>query len=274
MSVFVDKVMLNLSDAEALRDLLAPPDDAAHERIKQLFAAVYALPFAVVHDVTQVEVLASDFQRPLFPPRRLAGTWTQTTPSLTRTDVQYEGLDGLNPEWLDVAARVALTVLLEVDAGDVESIRLTDIGEFATLSEFEAKFRYFDLAAFMSEHGITTVEELKRAYRYLLGEIKLKDPAVFDPRDPANQRRFELNLAVLIRDGIDVAAWLRDARLAREVAERTVPYHREIGEAEVRTPYAPLLILPEAAVAGTGVNEADLVAFFAAQGVLAVFVTP
>src|SRR5207344_2135682 len=104
---------------------------------------------ASVHDVINVEVLASEFQRPLFPPRRLAGTWTQTTPSYTRTDVLYEGLDGLVPEWVDLSARLALTVVLEVDVGEVESVLLNDLGAFSTLAEFQAKFRYFDLDAFM-----------------------------------------------------------------------------------------------------------------------------
>ena len=81
----------------------------------------------------------------------------------------------------------------------------------SSLAEFEAKFRYFDLADFMAEHHITTVDELKRAYRYLLGEVKLAASPAFDPADPSNQRRFELDLAILIRDGIDIAGCLRDA---------------------------------------------------------------
>jgi hypothetical protein len=274
MSAFLDKQMLALSEPANLRELVAPAADTTHQRVRQLFATVYALPSATLHDVTQVDVLASEFQRPLFPPRRLTGTWTQTVPSHTRTDILYEGLDGLAPEWLDVTARLAFTVVLEVDAGEVEAIRVHDIGDFSTLAEFEAKFRYFDLDAFMAEHRITTVEELKAAYRYLLGSIKLKDLPQFDPASPANRHRFELNLAILIRDSIDVAACLRDARLAREAVERTIPYRREVGTAEVQTPYAPVLVLPASEVAATGFSQADLTAFFAAQEILAVFVTP
>ena len=169
MSAFLDKAMLSLNDPANLRELVAPAADPTHQRVRQLFATVYALPSATLHDVTRVDVLASEFQRPLFPPRRLTGTWTQTIPSHTRTDILYEGLDGLAPEWLDVLARLALTVVLEVDAGEVEEIRLADIGDFSTLAEFQAKFRFFDLDGFMAEHHITTVEELKAAYHYLLG---------------------------------------------------------------------------------------------------------
>jgi hypothetical protein len=272
MSAFVDKVMLDLSDPAKLSELVSPAADTTHTRVRQLFAIVYAMPFATLHDVLTVDVLETDFQRPLFPPRRLAGTWTQTTPSYTRTDVLYEGLDGLVPEWVDVSVRLALTVVLEIDAGEVDSVQLNDLGAFSTLAEFQAKFRYFDLDAFMAEHGITNVEELRSAYRYLLGEVQLKAIPPFNPGDPANQRRFELNLALLIRDAIDVASCLRDARMAREAVERALSYHRDVGEAEVRTPYAPVLILPETAVAATGSSESALETFFAAQQVLAVFI--
>lgn len=274
MSAFVDAVMLRLSDPANLQELVAPAADATHHRIRALFAAAYALPFATLHDVLRVEVLATEFQRPLSPPRRLAGTWTQTIPSHARTDILYEGQDGLTPEWLDVTAQLAITVVLEVDAGEVESVQIRDLGGFSTLGEFKAKFRYFDLDAFMAEHRITTVEELQRAYRYLLGQIKLKDLPPFDPASPANQRRFVLNLAVLIRDGIDLSVCLRDVQLVREAAERSLAYRREAGEAEVRAPYAPVLVLPENAVAATGFTEAALAGFFASQDVLAVFLAP
>lgn len=274
MSDYADRVMLSLSDPVNLRELVSPATDGTHQRVRLLFATVYQLPFAAVHDVISVEVLDTEFQSPLFSRRRLAGTWTQTSPSYTRTDVLYEGLDVRAPVWVDLSARLALTVVLEVDPGEVESIRLRDLGEFSTLEEFRAKFRFFDLDAFMAEHGIATVAELKRAYRYLLGEIQLKAVPAFDPQDPAHRRRFELNLAVLIRDEIDVVACLRDARRAREAAERAVPYRREVAEGEVQTPYAPVLVLPAAAAPAAGADQAALERFFAAQEVLAVFVTP
>ena len=274
MSAFVDTVMLGLSDPDRLREVVAPAADTTNDRIRQLFAAVYALPAAVLHDVVEVDVVASDFQLPLFAPRRLAGTWTQTTPSPVRTDVLYEGADARAPHWLDVVAQLALTVVLEVDTGEIASLQLDDMGDFDTLADFREKFRYFDLDAFLAEHDITDVAGLKRAYRYLLGRIQLRQPGTFDPADPAHRHRFELNVAVLIRDTVDVAACLRDARLVREVAARTLPYRRTVGDAEVRTPYAPLLVLPANAVGATGFTPDDLSRFFAGQDVLVVFLTP
>lgn len=149
-----------------------------------------------------------------------------------------------------------------------------DIGEYATLAEFEAKFRYFDLAGYLARHHITTVEELKGAYRHLLGEIRLAAPPPFDPADPAHQRRVPLELAVLVRSTVDLTEALRSARLVRDLAERGTAYGRAAGAWEVHAPLAPVLVFPAAAVAASGVPEAVLVSFFAAQDVLAISLPP
>jgi hypothetical protein len=271
---FVDEVMMRLQDPTHLTDLVAPVSDPTHERLKRLFAETYSLPFATLHDVVSVEVDSVEFQRPLFPPKRLAGTWVQTTPTHVHTDVSYEGVDGLTPEWIDLTAYLSVTVILQVDPGEVDSLRISDLGEFTTLAQFQAKFRFFDVARFMTEHGLSTVEELKRAFHYLLGEVRLKTPSLFDPNDPANQHRFSLQLAVLVRATIDLVNALRDARMAREAVERSLSYRREMDGAEVRTPYAPLLVFPQTAVADTPFSEAQIHDFFASQSILALFITP
>jgi hypothetical protein len=43
-------------------------------------------------------------------------------------------------------------------------------------------------------------------------------------------------------------------------------------DAEVRTPYAPVLLMPSAVVPGPPLTQAALESFFAAEGVLALFV--
>jgi hypothetical protein len=271
---FVDEVMVRLQDPAQLVDLVAPASDPTHERLKRLFAQVYSLPFASLHDVVSVDVDSVEFQRPLFPPKRLAGTWLQTMPNHVQTDVSYEGVDGLTPEWIDLAAYLSVTVILQIDPGEVDSLRVTDLGEFTTIAQFQAKFRFFDVSRFMAEHGFSTADDLKRAFRYLLGEVKLKAPIPFDPSDPANQRRFSLQLAILVRATIDLVLALRDARLAREAVERTLSYRREVNGAEVLTPYAPLLVFAQAAVADTPFSEAQIHDFFARQNILALFITP
>lgn len=274
MSAFADQVMVSLSDPVALRDLVAPATETGQQRIRRLFARVYSLPSAVLHDVLKVEVESTEFQRPLFPFRHTSGTWTQTQPDHRRTDVSYDMIDLRGPHWLDVSASLALTVVLEVDPGEIESIRSVDIESFATLAEFRARFRYFDLDAFLARHGISTVEELRRAYRYLLTEVTLRPSPEFDPADPANQRRFELRVAFLIRDAIDVTEALRSARLTGEIGDRVLPYRRSSGGLDATAPYGTVVVFPAAAVPDTGLSQPQLEQFFDAAGVLAVFVTP
>jgi hypothetical protein len=153
-------------------------------------------------------------------------------------------------------------------------MRIGDLGEFFTLSEFEAKFRYFDVAGFMTRHHITTVEQLKQAYRYMLGEIRLKALTPFDPADPGNQRRVDLELAILVRDDLDLVEALRSARLVSDLAERGIASRPHDEVFVPRTPLAPVLIFPAAAVTAAGIVEADLLAFFAGQDVLAIPLPP
>jgi hypothetical protein len=271
----VDATLLRLADPAVLKDLVFPADDAGHTRIRALFAEVLALPYAAVHDVLAVDVSNVECEVPLFPVRVVTGNWTQTLPANSRTEVQYEAVDGAALCWVEVTAELSVTAVLAIDPGDVESVQFSDLGAFATLDEFRAKFRYFDLDAFMAEHGLHTVEDLRRAFAYLRGEVKLRPVATFDPQDPANQRRYRFRLAVLVRDQVDVAAALRDVRTVLAAAERTVPYRRDVDDAaEARAPWAPLLVFSAAGVPPGGPTQDQLTQFFASQRVLAIFQTP
>ncbi len=273
MSAFVDKVLLRLRDPLQVKALVAPPADTSFDTIKALFAAVYDLPAASLESVKSVQVVSSEFERPIFVPERRTGTWTKTIPAHERTDVLYESTNGMKPQWVDVVTRLRVTVVLEADPGEVESITVESLDDFTTLAQFKAKFGFFDLDAFMAEHGITTVDELKRLADYLLAEVKLKALPPFDPDDAANERQFDLELAILVRDTIDAAAALRDAKLTVALLEHALAYHRELGEAEVRTPLAPVLIFPDDALPA-GIGAGDLRAFYAAEGVLALLTPP
>ena len=126
----------------------------------------------------------------------------------------------------------------------------------------------------MSRHQLTTVDELKRAFQFLRGEIHLKPQPNFDPQAAENQRRLALSVAVLLRDAIDLVAGLRDARLAVEAGQRALAYRTQLDEAEATVPFAPMLVFPEADVAATGFTIAQLQDFVAAQQAVALFVTP
>jgi hypothetical protein len=273
MSVFVDRMLLKLSDPAQVRDLLAPASDTTHARLRTLLAAAYDFPFAVLHDVLDVAVTSVELQRPLLPNRRTQGTLTQTIPGYIRTDAVYESRDTAAPLWLDLIAETRVTLLLEVDPGQVDSLQVSALAAFNTLDEFRAQFQFLDLDDFMVRHGLKTVEDLRDAFAYLKAEIHLRTLAPFDPADPANRFTYTLKVAGLLRDALDLAAALRDAKWARLALERGLSYSLAAGAAEVRTPYAPLLIFPDTTLAPPALAAATLEAFFAREGVLAAFVT-
>lgn len=275
MSGFVDKLLLQLSNPEQFSQLLAPDADTNHTRLITLLRGVYNFEFASIHDVVgPVQVNQIEVQRLLLTTHRIQGTWAQTIPNYTHTDVFYESSGKLEPIWLDIFATVNLKLLLEIDPGKVESITVQAIEKFNTIDEFKAHFAFADLEAFIDEHGITTVEELKKHGRYLLTEIRLKEPPVFDPRDIHNQYSYSFNVAIFIRDTIDVAATLRDIKLARAVVERVQAYHREFNGNEVLAPYAPIIIFPQEALTGSPFNADVLQKFFKNQNILSLFLTP
>ncbi|MEZ4861761.1 MAG: hypothetical protein R3C14_10650 [Caldilineaceae bacterium] len=274
MSQLIDQLLLQFSDPTQLIQALTPASDTGQTFLRTLIGAVYDMPFATLHQVLNVQVQRVVRQVPIVPLGSLNGFWQQTIPSYTRTDLCLEQQQPQAPLWLDLLVTLDLTLLLEVDPGEVESILTHSLADFNTLDEFRNQFRFIDLDAFMAKHDITSVEELKEAYNYLITEIKLRTPPTFDPNDPANQIRFPLDVAILLRDAIDVTEAMRTAKWVQQVADQRRTYQRELSTAEVRSSLAPLVIFPTAALNGLPFTAAALQRFFAAEHILSLFVTP
>jgi hypothetical protein len=270
VGAFADSILVRLSTPDGLRDLVFAEGDPDRTRVRALFAEAYDLPFATVHDVVDVQVTGVECQRPVFPAVRRTGNWLQTIPAGSRTDFTVEGR-GAEPRWIDVVAELAVTVVLAVDPGGLASLTFRDLGGFASLEEFRAKFGYFDLDAFMAEHGLTTVDDLREAFRYQIGEVRLKPIPPFDPDDPAHRRVFRFALAVLVREDVDLTGTLRDVRL---LTAGEAGYPHQVDAAEARAAYAPLLVFPADTAGGGGPDQQRITDFFAGQRVLAVFEQP
>jgi hypothetical protein len=274
MTGYADRMMVALSDRAALVELVAPHSDTNGTRIRTLLALGYDFPFAAVRAVTKVTSLSFRCQQALFPPVTTSGTWTTTNPEYARTDISHDTSGTVQPQWLDIVAEFAVDVVLEADGGGVDSIRIDDIGDFVTLEQFRQKFRYFDLDAFMAEHDLTTVDDLKNAFQYLRAQIRLTQPPPFDPGDPANSRRFPLRVAMLLREVIDIAGVLRDVRLAIRAADRSTATRPTVHEGQPKGAVVPVVAFPDAALAATGLSAPELTAFFAAQDIVALLHTP
>jgi hypothetical protein len=274
VSAFADTVLRRLADPVQVKALVAPSGDTTFEIAKRLFASVYDLPFATLHSVTRVDVLSCELERPLTAPQRIVGTWMQTVPAQTRTDVSYDLIGGpAPPVWLDALARIRVSVVLEVDPGGIESVLIESLDEVPTLAAFRAKWKFLDVDAFFEEHGIASVADLRRDLHVLRGEVKLKAPGPFNAGDPANEHAFELPLALLIRDDFDLTAALRAARLAAQAAERGVAYRPEVDGAVVTAPYAPVLVFPDTGLPA-GLTVGSLQTFYTSQRVVALVTSP
>jgi hypothetical protein len=278
MGTFSDRLLVQLSDAtdahQQLRTLLMPsPPVDVPPRLRILLNAMYDLAFADLRRVMSLQIAHVEAQRPLFPTRHLRGMWTQTMPAYTRTDIVENQVALVTPLWLDLVVEVQLVLALQIDPVGLELVFQRQLDTFATLAEVEEHFKLVDMKATLQRFQVESLDELREQARTIMFELRGKAPAdgPFDPENPANQRQYRLDLAILLRETLDVVGALRDARLVREILGRTSTFSDETPDGSVRAPYVPVLIFPRSVLPGDPAGADSLQAFFAAEGVLAIF---
>jgi hypothetical protein len=125
----------------------------------------------------------------------------------------------------------------------------------------------------MAERHITTVDELIRSFPYLT-QVHMKTPPVFDPVDPGNIHTVPLKIAVFIRDPIDVTEALRDVKLARALMQDALAHVTDTDLGPVNAPMAPIVVFSNDALVGSTITQAAVTTAYAAEGVIALFLTP
>ena len=267
---FTDHALLALADPAALGALLLPTGDTDGGLVRTMLGATYDLSAARIDQVKTVQVTEIAVQRALFPHGRLDGQWSQTVPSYTRGELAFTVPAPADPVWIDVLARIDVTVVTEVDPSGAESVLARGFDDFTTLDEFRARFAFIDLDAFLAEHGISTVEQLRDAFDYVVADVQLRTPTTFDPTDPANTHTLPVTLAAVIVDPFDIAAGLRATRLVREAAKGLGGSMPAGIPAEVVEAYATAVVgaatgLPD------GVTAATVQQLYAGEGVVGLF---
>ncbi|WP_033283342.1 hypothetical protein [Streptomyces sp. NRRL F-525] len=270
MSGFGDRALLALSDPVVLGALLSPTDGPGDQRVRTMLASVYDLSAVRVDTVTGVRVREITLQRPLFPAGRRDGAWSQLVPSYTRTELTLTVPEPTRPVWIDLRATVDVTLVAEIDPAGAESVVARAFDDFATFDEFRARFTFFDLDAFLAEHGISTVEELKDAFHYVVADIQLRTPPPFDPDDPANTHTLPVTLAAVVVDPFDLVGGLRATRLVREAARPLAGPPPAGLPAEAAEAYATALVLAADGLPD-GLAAADVERLCAAEGVVSLF---
>ncbi|MEV5847072.1 hypothetical protein AB0M32_34410 [Streptomyces sp. NPDC051985] len=271
MTSFRDQTMLELGDPAAFGALLLPAEDTDRQLIRTMLAAAYDLSAVRVDQVRDVAVSELELQHPLFAKGRRTGTWTQTVPSYTRSDLTLDEATSRNPAWIDILARLRVTVVAEVDPAGAESIVTEAADDFATLDEFRRRFPFVDLDAFLAEHGISTVEQLRDAFQYLVTTVRLRAAAPFDPDDPANAHTLDVALATVAVDPFDLTEGMRAAQVVRETSRTLTGTTSTTVPVESTAAYAVAVLFAESGPGGSGITTTAVEQLFARAGVAALF---
>jgi hypothetical protein len=271
MVAFRDQVMLDLNDPAAFRALLLPAGDSERRLIRTMLAATYDLSAVRIHEVRDVSVDSLELQHPLFVTDRRVGAWTQTVPSYTRTELTVDAARTRHPVWIDILARLRVTVVTEVDPAGAESVFAEPVDDFTTFDEFRQRFPFIDLDAFLAEHGISTVQQLRDAFQYVLTTVRLQAAAPFDPDDPANMHTLSVALATVAVDPFDLAEGLRAAQVVRQVSRTLTGATPTAVPVESTAPFALAVVFAARGPADSGTTTTAVERLFAMAGVAALF---
>jgi hypothetical protein len=277
MADFRDQTLLDLADPARLTALLTGTPghtDQAQAQLMGMLARSYELPSTRIDHISAVSIAGLRLQEALHTVSWVQGSVSQTVPAQMRSDIQWCETGALTPIWIDLLADLQVSLVAEVDPGGIDTVLLQSLDTFTTLDDFRSQFQFLDLDAFMAEHDLHTVEELRAAFHYLRGEIHLRIPPTFDPADPANTYSVRLVAALQIADPPDLTSLLQWARLVEDAAARTQARRPTGLFGEVLCPYAPMAVLSATAVQAAGLDPAALQQFFVTAGIASVLYPP
>jgi hypothetical protein len=190
-------------------------------------------------------------------------------PSYTRSELTLDLPASTDPVWVDLLIQLDVTVITDVDLGGAEAVLTRAFDDFSTLDEFREQFRFIDLDGFLTKHHISTVEELREAFDYVLTEVRLRTPAPFDPNDPANTHTLAVALAAVVVDPFDLAEGLRAARLVRAAARGLTGANPTSLPVESTAAYATAVVFADTALDHALIGATEQL--FAREGVVSLF---
>lgn len=275
MSPRADILLLKLRQPGALLALLDPPGDANRTTLRQLAQAVIDFGDDRLEEVAGAAVQRIEVQRPYIVSAPYQETQLDTQ-TMKRVEVAGTSRRFADLLWLDIEATLRLDLVVEAAGSEIQSLTAAEIEGYASLDEFKSRFHYLDLAGFLAERGISTVEELRERARYLLTEIRLKPRPAFDAGDPASRLAVTVQLCAVVRDDFDIGAALRVLKGARLELAQSQSVRPELGFGTSRRRAASALaaIFPRAGLPGSGMTAAEIEGLFAAEDLITLFADP
>lgn len=281
--------MVNFKDRLALRFLNdAFVSDLIFNQIglNSLFDFSFHLTKGELHAVSLQSVGRRQFERPVFETLRMSGTEHRQSTPPERVQINREHPRHGRLTWVDVflEARLRATVRPSAGEGGTVTVRdlLAELGDPSDLSELRTaladKYGESAVDAIFEALGITTFEEFRdRGSRFI--SLASEAPSPFDPQDPANTHDFRLPMCFRFEEDLNLLTALNSAKLCRSVLEHEQQHSEKETVAEVRRPYAFVVVFPDSsAIDGLipGATAAEFKAstqqLFAAEEMVAHFV--
>ncbi|HKO43848.1 MAG TPA: hypothetical protein VJU84_11280 [Pyrinomonadaceae bacterium] len=249
MSLFADQMSIRFLQDSFITDLFEELG------LLTLFNTIYSVENLDVREIELGSILNKRFQVPAFETIRTTGVDERLTSLPERIKVDRAQPRRGRLAWTEIFLELLLNVKVHSTASPIESITtkslLDQLGPVNTIPQLRAalaaRFSPDVVNAFFKKTRITTIEDFKRRGDIFL-EFVFKQPAPFDPADPTNDRTFRANVCVQFQAEPKIAEALQSAKLCRSILEGEASSSEVLDEVEVKTPFAFLVMFPDASV--------------------------
>jgi hypothetical protein len=247
-----------------------------------LFSSVYRPVDFQIQELTLAGVQGKRFELPVLETVRVRGTDEQTAPATTRVKIERERLRAGRLAWVDVFLDVVLTVRVTALTGPIDHVAvrslLDKLGPVASLADLrtrlEALYAPSVVDAFFGQLRVTSLDDLLSRPALFLQLVYKAPPAP----DPGEARNYPVNVCVQVREDVAVREALQGAKLCRGILENQGDFAGDVAGADVLTPYAFVVVFPDALVTDATVPgltaaqfKAGVRSLFAAENLLAQF---
>lgn len=281
MSIFADQMSIRFLRDDFITTLL---NDLG---LLRLFNLIYSVEKITVREITLGSILSRRFQVPAFETIRTSGVDERLTSAPERIKVDRAQPRYGRLAWTDIFLELLLNVKVQSTGGPIGEITvkhlLEELGAVNTIPQLRtaltARYSASVVDAYFKQTRITTIEDFKRRGN-LFVEFVSKQPAPFDPNDPASARTFRANVCVQCQPEGKVVEALQSAKLCRSILEGEASSAEELDEVEVKTPFAFVVIFPDASVGDdffpgltAAQSKANIKSIFTAENMVAHFFT-
>jgi hypothetical protein len=280
MTAFADHTLLGFMDTVFIEDLLSN-----RLGLPVLLNLVYQAEDVDFQQLELAGIRQRQFAVPAFETFRTRGTDERIVPTTERVKVDREQPRRGRLAWVDVLLDVEVTAKVADKAMPLEAITartlLDKVGGATSIAELKTKLAVLYppsiVDAFFARFPFDTADDFVSNPTLFL-EFAFKAPVPFDPADPKTTRSYRLDVCVQLQSELKIAEALQAAKLCRGILENEHDHAEAFEGGQIRSPYAFVVIFPDAAAvddALPGMSGAEIKAatkgLFQAEGMLAHF---